>query len=115
MTKPIPWFIASLKVEWEAGDVAKLKEFAQVASEMPSELEKAFLTDRNIDQQTSHSANDGKLDSKGQLRAGRRYFTPTGEGNLAVIAGGSKGFNVTKQSQSQQAQRFRSRLTKTVN
>ncbi|MEZ9536225.1 TraB/GumN family protein [Vibrio splendidus] len=87
---------------WKAGDVAKLEEFAKL-SEMPSELEKAFLTDRNIDWANKLSANDWKLDSKGHyvLVVGTLHLI--GEGNLLQLLE-DKGFNVTKQSQSQQAQ-----------
>ncbi|PML49792.1 polysaccharide biosynthesis protein GumN [Vibrio lentus] len=87
---------------WKAGDVAKLEEFAKL-SEMPSELEKAFLTDRNIDWANKLSANDWKLDSKGHyvLVVGTLHLI--GEGNLLQLLE-EKGFNVTQQSQSQQAQ-----------
>ncbi|TKF53743.1 TraB/GumN family protein [Vibrio lentus] len=87
---------------WKVGDVAKLEEFAKL-SEMPSELEKAFLTDRNIDWANKLSANDWKLDSKGHyvLVVGTLHLI--GEGNLLQLLE-DKGFNVTKQSQSQQAQ-----------
>lgn len=87
---------------WKAGDVEKLEEFAKL-SEMPTELEKAFLTDRNIDWANKLSANDWKLDSKGHyvLVVGTLHLI--GEGNLLQLLE-EKGFNVTKQSQSQQAQ-----------
>ncbi|PMG97569.1 TraB/GumN family protein [Vibrio lentus] len=87
---------------WKAGDVAKLEEFAKL-SEMPTELEKAFLTDRNVDWANKLSANDWKLDSKGHyvLVVGTLHLI--GEGNLLQLLE-DKGFNVTKQSQSQQAQ-----------
>ncbi len=87
---------------WKAGDVAKLEEFAKL-SEMPSELEKAFLTDRNVDWANKLSANDWKLDSKGHyvLVVGTLHLI--GEGNLLQLLE-EKGFNVTQQSQSQQAQ-----------
>ncbi|MFA0192026.1 TraB/GumN family protein [Vibrio lentus] len=87
---------------WKAGDVAKLEEFAKL-SEMPSELEKAFLTDRNIDWANKLSANDWKLDSKGHyvLVVGTLHLI--GKGNLLQLLE-EKYFNVTLQSQSQQAQ-----------
>ena len=87
---------------WKSGDVAKLEEFAKL-SEMPSELEKAFLTDRNVDWANKLSANDWKLDSKGHyvLVVGTLHLI--GEGNLLQLLE-EKGFNVTQQSQSQQAQ-----------
>ncbi|TCV28427.1 TraB/GumN family protein [Vibrio crassostreae] len=87
---------------WKAGDVAKLEEFAKL-SEMPSELEKAFLTDRNVDWANKLSANDWKLDSKGHyvLVVGTLHLI--GEGNLLQLLE-EKGFNVTQQSQSQQAE-----------
>ena len=87
---------------WKAGDVAKLEEFAKL-SEMPSELEKAFLTDRNVDWANKLSANDWKLDSKGHyvLVVGTLHLI--GEGNLLQLLE-EKGFNVTQQSQSQKAQ-----------
>ncbi|MEZ9316709.1 TraB/GumN family protein [Vibrio lentus] len=87
---------------WKAGDVAKLEEFAKL-SEMPSELEKAFLTDRNIDWANKLSANDWKLDSKGHyvLVVGTLHLI--GKGNLLQLLE-EKDFNVTLQSQSQQAQ-----------
>ena len=87
---------------WKAGDVAKLEEFAKL-SEMPTELEKAFLTDRNVDWANKLSANDWKLDSKGHyvLVVGTLHLI--GEGNLLQLLE-EKGFNVTQQSQSQQAQ-----------
>ena len=87
---------------WKAGDVAKLEEFAKL-SEMPTELEKAFLTDRNVDWANKLSANDWKLDSKGHyvLVVGTLHLI--GEGNLLQLLE-EKGFNVTQQSQSQKAQ-----------
>ncbi|WP_286296218.1 TraB/GumN family protein [Vibrio apostichopi] len=87
---------------WKAGDVTKLEEFAEL-SEMPTELEKAFLTDRNIDWANKLSAKDWKLDSKGDyvLVVGTLHLI--GEGNLLQLLE-EKGFNVTQQSQSQQAQ-----------
>ncbi|OED66606.1 polysaccharide biosynthesis protein GumN [Vibrio tasmaniensis ZS-17] len=87
---------------WKAGDVVKLEEFAKL-SEMPTELEKAFLTDRNVDWANKLSANDWKLDSKGHyvLVVGTLHLI--GEGNLLQLLE-EKGFNVTQQSQSQKAQ-----------
>ncbi|WP_373950085.1 TraB/GumN family protein [Vibrio pomeroyi] len=87
---------------WKAGDVTKLEEFAEL-SEMPSELEKAFLTDRNVDWANKLSANDWKLDSKGHyvLVVGTLHLI--GDGNLLQLLE-DKGFSVTQQSQSQQAQ-----------
>ncbi|MFS1460045.1 polysaccharide biosynthesis protein GumN [Vibrio lentus] len=87
---------------WKAGDVTKLEDFAKL-SEMPTELEKAFLTDRNVDWANKLSANDWKLDSKGHyvLVVGTLHLI--GEGNLLQLLE-EKGFNVTQQSQSQQAQ-----------
>ncbi|MFS1473411.1 TraB/GumN family protein [Vibrio lentus] len=87
---------------WKAGDVTKLEDFAKL-SEMPTELEKAFLTDRNVDWANKLSANDWKLDSKGHyvLVVGTLHLI--GEGNLLQLLE-EKGFNVTQKSQSQQAQ-----------
>ncbi|MFA0015156.1 TraB/GumN family protein [Vibrio lentus] len=87
---------------WQAGDVTKLEEFAEL-SEMPTELEKAFLTDRNVDWANKLSSNDWKLDSKGHyvLVVGTLHLI--GEGNLLQLLK-EKGFNVTQQSQSRQAQ-----------
>ena len=87
---------------WKAGDVEKLEEFAKL-SEMPSELEKAFLTDRNVDWANKLSANDWKLDSKGNYLLVVGTLHLIGEGNLLQLLK-EKGFNVTQQSQSQQAQ-----------
>ncbi|CAK2646673.1 TraB/GumN family protein [Vibrio crassostreae] len=87
---------------WKAGDVAKLEEFAKL-SEMPTELEKAFLTDRNIDWANKLAANDWKLDSKGNYLIVVGALHLVGEGNLLQLLK-EKGFNVTQQSQSQQAQ-----------
>ncbi|WP_439146951.1 TraB/GumN family protein [Vibrio sp.] len=87
---------------WKAGDVAKLEEFAKL-SEMPSELEKAFLTDRNIDWANKLSANDWKLDSKGNYLLVVGTLHLIGEGNLLQLLE-EKDFKVTQQSQSQQAQ-----------
>ncbi|WP_299136124.1 TraB/GumN family protein [uncultured Vibrio sp.] len=86
---------------WKAGDESKLEEFAEL-SEMPTELEKAFLTDRNVDWANKLSANDWKLDSKGHyvLVVGTLHLI--GEGNLLQLLE-DKGFSVTQQSQSQQA------------
>ncbi|MGI9874483.1 TraB/GumN family protein [Vibrio chagasii] len=87
---------------WKAGDESKLENFAKL-SEMPSELEKAFLTDRNVDWANKLSAKDWKLDSKGHyvLVVGTLHLI--GEGNLLQLLE-DKGFSVTQQSQSQQAQ-----------
>jgi uncharacterized protein len=87
---------------WKAGDITKLEDFAKL-SEMPSELEKAFLTDRNVDWAKKLSANDWKLNSKGHyvLVVGTLHLI--GEGNLLQLLE-DKGFSVTQQSQSQQAQ-----------
>ncbi|MGI9885867.1 TraB/GumN family protein [Vibrio chagasii] len=87
---------------WKAGDVTKLEDFANL-SEMPTELEKAFLTDRNVDWTNKLSAKDWQLDSKGHyvLVVGTLHLI--GEGNLLQLLE-DKGFSVTQQSQSQQAQ-----------
>ncbi|TKE98109.1 TraB/GumN family protein [Vibrio kanaloae] len=87
---------------WKAGDITKLEDFAKL-SEMPSELEKAFLTDRNVDWAKKLSANDWKLNSKGHyvLVVGTLHLI--GDGNLLQLLE-DKGFSVTQQSQSQQAQ-----------
>lgn len=87
---------------WKTGDVTKLEDFAKL-SEMPSELEKAFLTDRNVDWANKLSVKDWKLDSKGHyvLVVGTLHLI--GEGNLLQLLE-DKGFSVTQQSQSQQAQ-----------
>ena len=87
---------------WKAGDLAKLEAFAELSEASP-ELEKAFLTDRNIDWANKLSANDWELDSKGHyvLVVGTLHLI--GEGNLLKLLE-EKGFNVTQQSQSQQAQ-----------
>ncbi|KWU02069.1 TraB/GumN family protein [Vibrio toranzoniae] len=87
---------------WKAGDITKLEDFAEL-SEMPTELEKAFLTDRNVDWANKLSANDWKLDSKGHyvLVVGTLHLI--GEGNLLQLLE-DKGFSVTQQSQSQKAQ-----------
>ncbi|MEZ9998238.1 TraB/GumN family protein [Vibrio lentus] len=87
---------------WKAGDVTKLEDFAKL-SEMPTELEKAFLTDRNVDWANKLSANDWKLDSKGNYLLVVGTLHLIGEGNLLQLLK-EKGFNVTQQSQSQQAQ-----------
>ena len=87
---------------WKAGDLTKLEEFAKL-SEMPSELEKAFLTDRNIDWANKLSANDWKLDSKGNYLLVVGTLHLIGEGNLLQLLE-EKGFTVIQQSQSQQAQ-----------
>ena len=87
---------------WKAGDITKLEDFAKL-SEMPSELEKAFLTNRNVDWAKKLSANDWKLNSKGHyvLVVGTLHLI--GDGNLLQLLE-DKGFSVTQQSQSQQAQ-----------
>ena len=87
---------------WKAGDVTKLEDFAKL-SEMPTELEKAFLTDRNVDWANKLSANDWKLDSNGNYLIVVGALHLVGEGNLLQLLK-EKGFNVTQQSQSQQAQ-----------
>ncbi|MDP2591162.1 TraB/GumN family protein [Vibrio splendidus] len=87
---------------WKAGDLAKLEAFAEL-SEMSPELEKAFLTDRNIDWANKLSANDWKLDSNGNYLIVVGALHLVGEGNLLQLLK-EKGFNVTQQSQSQQAQ-----------
>ena len=87
---------------WKAGDLTKLEEFAKL-SEMPSELEKTFLTDRNIDWANKLSANDWKLDSKGNYLLVVGTLHLIGEGNLLQLLE-EKGFTVIQQSQSQQAQ-----------
>ncbi|MCF7503792.1 TraB/GumN family protein [Vibrio sp. L3-7] len=87
---------------WKAGDLTKLEEFAKL-SEMPSELEKTFLTDRNIDWANKLSATDWKLDSNGNYLVVVGALHLVGEGNLLQLLK-EKGFNVTRQSQSQQAQ-----------
>ncbi|WP_333918974.1 TraB/GumN family protein [Vibrio crassostreae] len=87
---------------WKAGDLAKLAAFAKL-SEMSPELEKAFLADRNIDWANKLAANDWKLDSKGNYLIVVGALHLVGEGNLLQLLK-EKGFNVTQQSQSQQAQ-----------
>ncbi|MGO2318784.1 MAG: TraB/GumN family protein [Vibrio toranzoniae] len=87
---------------WKAGDVTKLEDFAEL-SEMPTELEKAFLTDRNVDWANKLSASDWKLDSKGNYLLVVGTLHLIGEGNLLQLLE-EKGFNVTQQSQSQKAQ-----------
>ncbi|WP_210450033.1 TraB/GumN family protein [Vibrio crassostreae] len=87
---------------WKAGDVTKLEDFAKL-SEMPTDLEKAFLTDRNVDWANKLSANDWKLESKGHYLIVVGALHLIGEGNLLHLLE-EKGFNVTQQSQSQQAQ-----------
>lgn len=69
---------------------------------MSPELEKAFLTDRNIDWANKLSANDWKLDSKESYLIVVGALHLIGEGNLLQLLE-EKGFNVTQQSQSQQA------------
>ncbi|MFX3924812.1 TraB/GumN family protein, partial [Streptococcus suis] len=78
---------------WKAGDITKLEDFAKL-SEMPSELEKAFLTDRNVDWAKKLSANDWKLNSKGHyvLVVGTLHLI--GDGNLLQLLE-DKGFSVT--------------------
>ncbi|MCG9543334.1 TraB/GumN family protein [Vibrio sp. Isolate33] len=87
---------------WKTGDITKLEDFAKL-SEMPIELEKAFLTDRNVDWANKLSAKDWKLDSNGHyvLVVGTLHLI--GDGNLLQLLE-DKGFNVIQQSQSQQAQ-----------
>ncbi|WP_434566751.1 TraB/GumN family protein [Vibrio chagasii] len=87
---------------WKAGDESKLEDFAEL-SEMPTELEKAFLMDRNVDWANKLSANDWKLDTKGHyvLIVGTLHLI--GEGNLLELLE-KKGFTVNQQSQSQKAQ-----------
>ena len=87
---------------WKAGDLAKLEAFAEL-SEMSPKLEKSFLTDRNIDWANKLSANDWKLDSKGNYLIVVGALHLVGKGNLLELLE-DKGFNVTQQSQSQQAQ-----------
>ncbi|MEZ8367418.1 TraB/GumN family protein [Vibrio cyclitrophicus] len=87
---------------WKAGDIAKLEQFAKL-SEMPHDLEKAFLTDRNIDWANKLFANDWKLDSKGHYLLVVGTLHLIGEGNLLQLLE-EIGFIVTQQSQSQQAE-----------
>ncbi len=87
---------------WKAGDESKLEDFAEL-SEMPTELEKAFLTDRNVDWANKLSANDWKLDTKGKYLLVVGTLHLIGEGNLLELLE-KKGFTVNQQSQSQKAQ-----------
>ncbi|MFM2641748.1 TraB/GumN family protein [Vibrio chagasii] len=87
---------------WKAGDESKLEDFAEL-SEMPTELEKAFLTDRNVDWANKLSANDWKLDTKGHYLLVVGTLHLIGEDNLLELLE-KKGFAVNQQSQSQQAQ-----------
>lgn len=70
---------------------------------MPHDLEEAFLTDRNIDWANKLFANDWKLDSKGHYLLVVGTLHLIGEGNLLQLLE-EKGFIVTQQSQSQQAE-----------
>ncbi|EDK29434.1 hypothetical protein VSWAT3_01058 [Vibrionales bacterium SWAT-3] len=87
---------------WKAGDESKLEDFAEL-SEMPAELEKAFLTDRNVDWANKLSANDWKLDTKGNYLLVVGTLHLIGEGNLLELLE-KEGFTVNQQSQSQKAQ-----------
>ncbi|TKF99415.1 TraB/GumN family protein [Vibrio sp. F13] len=87
---------------WKAGDESKLEDFAEL-SEMPTDLEKAFLTDRNVDWANKLSANDWKLDTKGHYLLVVGTLHLIGEGNLLELLE-KKGFTVNQQSQSKQAQ-----------
>ena len=87
---------------WKAGDESKLEDFAEL-SEMPAELEKAFLTDRNIDWANKLSANDWKLNTKGNYLLVVGTLHLIGEGNLLELLE-KKGFTVNLQSQSRKAQ-----------
>ncbi|KAB0475746.1 TraB/GumN family protein [Vibrio chagasii] len=87
---------------WKAGDESKLEDFAEL-SEMPTELEKAFLTDRNVDWANKLSSNDWKLDTKGHYLLVVGTLHLIGEGNLLQLLE-DKGFSVTQQSKSQKAQ-----------
>ncbi|CAH6819725.1 TraB/GumN family protein [Vibrio chagasii] len=87
---------------WKAGDESKLEDFAEL-SEMPTELEKAFLTDRNVDWANKLSSNDWKLDTKGHYLLAVGTLHLIGEGNLLQLLE-DKGFSVTQQSKSQKAQ-----------
>lgn len=87
---------------WKAGDESKLEDFANL-SEMPKELKKAFLTDRNIDWAKKLSTNDWKLDTKGHYLLVVGTLHLIGEGNLLELLE-KKGFTVNQLSQSQQAQ-----------
>ncbi|MCY9828140.1 TraB/GumN family protein [Vibrio chagasii] len=87
---------------WKAGDESKLEDFAEL-SEMPTDLEEAFLTDRNVDWANKLSANDWKLDTKGHYLLVVGTLHLIGEGNLLELLE-KKGFTVNQQSQSQKAQ-----------
>jgi len=87
---------------WKAGDESKLEDFAEL-SEMPTQLEKAFLTDRNVDWANKLSANDWKLNTKGNYLLVVGALHLIGEGNLLDLLE-KKGFVVNQQSQSQKAQ-----------
>ncbi|NOH33767.1 TraB/GumN family protein [Vibrio chagasii] len=87
---------------WKAGDKSKLEDFAEL-SEMPTELEEAFLTDRNVDWANKLAANDWKLDTKGNYLLVVGTLHLIGEGNLLELLE-KKGFTVNQQSQSQKAQ-----------
>ncbi|PMH06808.1 TraB/GumN family protein [Vibrio splendidus] len=87
---------------WKAGDLAKLEAFAEL-SEMSPKLEKAFLTDRNIDWANKLSVNDWKIAPKGNYLIVVGALHLVGKGNLLELLE-DKGFNVTQQSQSLQAQ-----------
>ncbi|NOH94863.1 TraB/GumN family protein [Vibrio sp. AIC-3] len=87
---------------WKAGDLAKLEAFSEL-SEMSPELEKAFLTDRNIDWANKLSSNDWKLKTKGNYMIVVGTLHLIGEGNLIQLLE-KKGFSVIQQSQSQSAQ-----------
>jgi uncharacterized protein YbaP (TraB family) len=87
---------------WKAGDESKLEDFAEL-SEMPTDLEKAFLTDRNIDWANKLSANDWKLDTKGHYLLVVGTLHLIGEDNLLELLE-KNGFAVNQQSQSQKAQ-----------
>ncbi|MCG9554085.1 TraB/GumN family protein [Vibrio sp. Isolate31] len=84
---------------WKAGDESKLEGFAEL-SEMPTELEKAFLTNRNVDWANKLSANDWKLDAKGDYLLVVGTLHLIGEGNLLQLLE-EKGFNVIRQSKSE--------------
>ncbi|MFA0142473.1 polysaccharide biosynthesis protein GumN [Vibrio kanaloae] len=87
---------------WKTGDESKLEDFAEL-SEMPADLEKAFLTDRNVDWANKLSSNDWKLDSKGHYLLVVGTLHLIGEGNLLQLLEDT-GFSVTQQSKSKQAQ-----------
>ncbi|WP_299686272.1 TraB/GumN family protein [uncultured Vibrio sp.] len=87
---------------WKSGDRAKLEQFAK-QSEMSPELEKAFLTDRNIDWANKLSTNDWKLDSSGNYLVVVGTLHLIGEGNLLQLLQ-NEGFSVSQLSKSEQAQ-----------